>query len=236
MNMKLVIGVTALAGCATLMVAGCGTTHVTPGSAGASPASSSPPASATAANATPRERAEANATAILASFASPSRATRLSSAPDVAGDALRAPEFLPASPDVVDDVSWWRVPGQPQAVLAWEKTHLPRDFTAAGTTRGGSPAAVYADEVTLPALTGVLSTRVLDVAAVSAGTVQTDLRVDAVVLWQPAKPASERVPSTAKAVTITAVSGPPTETLVPAPVTITAAATVRRLAAVGGWR
>jgi hypothetical protein len=227
MNMKLVIGVTALAGSAALLVAGCGTTHVTPGSGAASPS----PARVASSALTPKERAAAAARSMLASIATPAHATRLSAAPGSDGGALRSPGFLRASSDIVDDTSWWLVPGPPQTVLNWEKTHLPREFAAAGSSVDGVPPTEWSDQYTLPPVTGVLTTRDLELEAVNAGNGQTAVRVDAVVTWEPAKPASERVPATAKAVTIAAVSGPPTDTRVPGPVTITAAATVDRLAA-----
>jgi len=33
------------------------------------------------------------------------------------------------STTLVDDVSFWRAPGQPRAALAWEQAHLARRFT-----------------------------------------------------------------------------------------------------------
>ena len=53
----------------------------------------------------------------------------------------------------------------------------------------------------LPDITGVLDSRELVVEVVQDGA-NTAIRVDAQVTWQPAVPASEKVPAAAKAVTI----------------------------------
>jgi len=34
-----------------------------------------------------------------------------------------------ATPDIATKTQWWRAPGQPQAVLAWVRAHLPAGFT-----------------------------------------------------------------------------------------------------------
>jgi hypothetical protein len=78
----------------------------------------------------------------------------------------------------------------------------------------------------------VLNARDLVVEVTAAGTGQTAIRVDAQVSWQPPRPASERVPSAARVVTITQLpSLNPHAGRPPVPVTITAPAVVRRLAA-----
>ncbi|MBO0803201.1 MAG: hypothetical protein J2P25_09025, partial [Nocardiopsaceae bacterium] len=189
------------------------------------------------------------------SFVPPPGAKRLSAAPGADGGVLHRPAGIPRTPDVVDDASWWHVPQSPKAVLAWEKAHLPKRFkptgsgtmgnTTGGRTNGGpggttnvtpggadgiSPSMWY-DQYSLPPVVGALTQRQLTVEAVNAGHGQADLRVDAQDIWLPAKPASERVPSAAKVVTISVNSTRVANSKVPAPKTITNAATVRRIAA-----
>lgn len=244
MIMRQVIGLTALAGCAVLAVAGCGTVHAaseTAGTtAGAAAAASSPshpagsPPVASPPVLSPKQRADADAASILASFAAPPGAVRLSGAPALPGGALRGPVSVPDTADLADVSSWWRVPGQPQAVLSWEKSHLPRQFSFSGTTTaggGGGTALMSADEFALPAVAGVLSSRAMLVTAASLGTGQTALRVDAQVIWVPGKPASERVPAAAKVVTVGMLPGMIAGTKLPGPATITDPATVARIAA-----
>jgi len=113
-------------------------------------------------------------------------------------------------------------------LLAWEQAHLPRRFTP--EDEGFGPASWRAFSL-LPA-PGVLTDRELVVEVIAAGGGQTAIRVDAQVAWQPPRPPGEHVPSAARVVTVAAV--PDTAVgagRLPAPVTITAAAVVARLAA-----
>lgn len=146
---------------------------------------------------------------------------------------LKRPVNTPQTPDLVDDASWWLAPGQPVAVLAWEKAHLPRRFTSAGFGGTGQVGVWWAwyDEFALSAVPAVLDSRQLIVEVVSAGNGQTAIRAESSVTWLPAKPAAERVPAAAESVTISALqpdyltAGQP-----PAPVTITNRDEVRRIA------
>ena len=202
--------------------AGCTATHTTTGSVtAASPTAASP----AAASLTPRERAVAEAAAILRAFVVPPGGQRLSKAPD----ALKVPSSTLVSSALVDDVSFWRAPGRPQAVLAWEQAHLPRRFTPEDA--GFGPPS-WDRTFSLSPVPGVLNARDLVVEVAAAGHGQTEIRVDAQVSWQPPRPASERVPSTTRLVTITQLpSLDPHVSHPPAPVTITDLAVVRRLAA-----
>src|SRR6266702_1846074 len=174
-----------LAAAAAVTVAGCAATRTTTGPAMASR--------------TPRERAVADAAAILKAFAVPPGAQRLQKAPDV----LKVPVTTLVSTTLVDDVSFWRAPGQPQAVLAWEQAHLPRRFTSGDADFGPSRDRTFS----LSPIPGVLNARELVVEVAGAGSGQTAIRVDAQVSWQPPRPASDRVPAAARVVTITQLSG-----------------------------
>jgi hypothetical protein len=196
-----------LAACAAVAAAGCATG---PG---------------TAVSPRPRERAVADAAAFLRAFAVPPAAERLRQAPG----ALKAPITTVVSATLVDEVSFWRALGRPQAVLAWEQAHLPRRFTP-GDADFGPPS--WDRTFSLSPVPGVLNARDLVVEVTGAGTGQTAIRVDAQVSWQPPRPASARVPAAARVVTITQLPGPgPRARRPPAPVTITGLALVRRLAA-----
>jgi hypothetical protein len=150
----------------------------------------------------PSQRAVADANAIFASFVVPEGARRLPAAPTVEKGVLKTPDELPGTPDVVDKAGWWIVPGAPQSVLAWEARHLPRRFSASGTgTSSGPGFMMWNQSESLPDVPGVLDSRGMVVTAVPDGH-ETAIRVDAEVSWQPARPASEKVPATAQAVTI----------------------------------
>jgi len=206
-----------MAACAA-MAAGCAATHTTT----TGPVTE---ASQAAGSPTPRERAVADAAAILRAFVVPPGGQRLHTAPD----ALKVPITTLVSTTLVDRVSFWRAPGQPRAVLAWEQAHLPRRFTL-GDADFGPPS--WDRTFSLAPVPGVLNARDLVVEVTGAGTGQTAIRVDAQVSWQPPRPAAERVPSAARVVTITQLpSLDPHARRPPAPVTITGPAVVRRLAA-----
>jgi hypothetical protein len=221
---------TILASCAALAMAGCGATQatMTPGSGSAS-RSVGPPGKAAA---TPRQRAEADAAAILRAFVPPPGARRLAKAPPPPDDLVGYPGS--ASTAQVEDVSWWRAPGTPDAVLAWEKSHLPGRFSPAGGGFG-SDGGMQTDSFSmfrLPAVPGVLNSRYLVVYAIATGGGQTAIRAYAQVNYQPPRPPGERMPSAARAVTITALASPvPGAKRPPAPVTITGATAVRRIIA-----
>jgi hypothetical protein len=135
-----------------------------------------------------------------------------------------------SSPDFVDDVSWWQATGAPQAVLGWERAHLPHRFSAEGNGAFWGPGtAAWSDSFSLPAVPGVLNPRRLLVEVTDAGGGQTALRIDAQVTWLPAKPASERIPSAARVVTITAIPGLDQHGRQLAPATITDASVVSRI-------
>jgi len=205
-----------LAICAALAVAGCAAIHSRTGARAAS---------RTAASATPRQRAATEAAAILKAFVVPPGGKRLPKAPA----ALRVPITTLVSTALVDDVSFWRAPGQPQAVLAWERAHLPRRFKL-GDADFGPPS--WDRMFSLAPIPGVLNVRELVVEVTGAGNGQTAIRVDAQVSWQPPRPASEQVPRTARAVRFSQQrSLDPHASHPPRPVTITKVAIVRRLAA-----
>jgi hypothetical protein len=201
-----------LAACAAMAVAGCAATHTIT-------------RPVTAASPTARERAVADAAAILKAFVVPPGGQRLQKAPDV----LKFPSSTIVSTALVDDVSFWRAPGQPQAVLAWEQAHLPRRFTPEDAGFGPPTWDRAFSESPIP---GVLNGRDLVVEVAGAGNGQTAVRVDARVSWQPPRPASERVPSAARVVRIIRLPSPGPYARRPrAPVMITDLAVVRRLAA-----
>jgi hypothetical protein len=138
----------------------------------------------------------------------------------------------PLSPDLVIRTGWWRVAGQPQDVLAWIQAHKPAGFTDSGSGSGGtvSTQMQYA-EFSLPDVPGVLLNRVLIAAVAADGPAHTAIRVDAEVVWVPAKPAAERVPATARIVTVTPISGDVPPATADHQVTITDRALIARITA-----
>jgi hypothetical protein len=224
----------ALGAVAAIALAGCAVAHPagqTPRPVGTSVTTTRPgPRPATG----PEQRAVADADTILASFAVPSGARKLAAPPAADKGALKTAIQIPGTPDLVDKADWWLAPGEPLQVLAWERTHVSHRYSAEGTASVSGPAGskqIWSDMFSLPGVTGVLDSRELVVEVVQDGD-KTAIRVDAQVTWQPAVPASEKVPATAKAVTISMNLGANQGgKKPPKPVTITDPAKVARLRA-----
>jgi hypothetical protein len=175
-----------------------------------------------------RQRAEADAAAILRSFAVPPRGHRLAGPPV---RVLTTPITDLGSVWEAHVTDFWEAPGSPQALLAWEQEHLTGRFTL-GDADFGPPAWDRGFDL---APDGALVTRELVVEVASAGDGQTGVRVDAWVAWQPPRSAASRIPSGTGTITIAESSnaGPAGAAAgrLPAAVTITDPATVRRLGA-----
>jgi len=176
--------------CGAIVLSGCGSQPFSqPGTGHTSKAS---PA------ASPRQRAVADAARVMAWFPRPPGAVRTGLIASLTQSGQR-----PATPDLASVTRWWRVPGRPQAVLAWIRAHLPSGFTPDGT--GFGPGS-WTDTFALPAVPGVLTERELVVLAV-ANHGETAIRVDAQVVWLPARPAAERIPADVTRITVTPVFG-----------------------------
>jgi len=202
-----------------LLAAGCGTAVPAPPaakSAGPLTASGQPAA-------TPQGRAAADARAILGAFVPPPGAVRLAKPPALPSGS---PVMGLTSSTQASATGYWRASGSATALQAWEKAHISRSFSRQDVIIGPpSWNTVY----TLPAVPGVLPQREMNVQFYDAGGGTAVIMADAMVAWQPSRPASEVIPAAVTAVTI-APSGPWPGTA-PKQVTITSAPTARRLAA-----
>ncbi|MGH3245092.1 MAG: hypothetical protein ACRDOI_02635 [Trebonia sp.] len=201
-----------------MLAPGCGTVTSAPHAAN----SSAPLAVASQRSGTPDRRAAADARAILGEFVPPPGAVRLASRPALPGGS---PVMGLTSTTQADATGYWRASGAATALLAWEKAHISRSFSGQDVIIGPpSWNTVY----TLPAVPGVLPMRQMNVQFYATGGGMTLIMAEAMVSWQPPRPASEVIPPSVTEVTI-AASGPWPGN--PAQVTITSAPAVRRLAA-----
>ena len=81
-----------------------------------------------------RQSAEVDAAAILKSFVVPPGGRPLAKPPSLIGGPHQTPRLADGQIFSVDEVSFWEAPGDPQAVLAWERAHLPSRFTERGSS------------------------------------------------------------------------------------------------------
>lgn len=230
----------AAAGCAVagVAVAGCGTRHA---GMARTPATGTTVVTVQS----PRQRAAADAASLLTTFRPPpgtARSGRLAVSP-----LAQAPD-VPMSPDLVSRTQWYQAPGQWQAVYAWILAHPPTGLAPAGSGTlsqasctvveppdphpgSGSCVTMRDVEFSRPPVPGALAQRWLEISVAGDGPGRAAVRVDAVDVWIPARPAGEQIPASAKVVTIAPAwgVGPATSAR---PVTITDPATVARIVTV----
>jgi predicted small secreted protein len=146
----------------------------------------------------PVSRAQRDAAARLAAFRPPPGAVRLPHEPSDAHE-LDHPN-LPDSSNLAIATSWWRVPGEPGAVLAALATP---DGAERGSSwdAGGPDTMTYGVEFHWPTR-DTLPGRNLIVSATRVGDA-TVLRVDSVTVWVPEAGLSAAVPSTARSLVVT---------------------------------
>jgi hypothetical protein len=204
-----------------VLAVGCG--GVTPASHAAK--SAGPTAVSSEPAGTLKQRAAAEARAILGEFVPPPGAVRQASKPALPGGWGKYAVMALNSTTRTDAVGYWRVNGAAAALLAWEKAHISRSFSRQDVIIGPpSWNTVYS----LPAVPGVLAAREMNVQVYDIGGGATVIMADAMVSWQPPRPASEVIPAS---VTVVTIAPPFTWPGSPAPVTITSVPVVRRLAA-----
>jgi hypothetical protein len=207
-------------GCAAVLAAGCGQARLAPSVTG--PSGSASLAAGTAAPATPQQRAEAAARAMLADFAVPPGATRLARKPALPGDS---PTMGVVSTAQADVTGYWRVTGDARSLLAWERAHISGSFSAQDVIIGPpSWNTVYS----LPAVPGVLSKREMNVQVYDVGGGQAVIMAEAIAVWEPPRAAGEVIAGGVRAVTVSDGNGPG---MAFKPVTITSPAAVQRLIA-----
>jgi len=221
-----------LAAALALALVGCAAAPSPATAASRTATATAPPGAATALS--PKQRAEADAAAILAAFVVPPGARKLTGAPPGQASQLKNIAGSSASPNWIDQTGFWQVTGAPQQVLVWTASHVGRSHTTLGPITylptPGRPETVWERDYVLPPVPSVEDTRELTVEVADAGGGQTAIRVDAQVTWLPARAASAMVPAAA-AVTLSVVPDGNLKTKPPRPVTITSPEEVQRVSA-----
>jgi hypothetical protein len=141
---------------------------------------------------------------MLAQLRLPAGAKRVSSDLSRASLLGHAPEH-PATRSLVDVHSFWHVPGNPAAVLAWIEAHPPAGSMrqASGGLETASAERATWDGYNFGAVNGAIESRWLLVEVARAAGGGTALRADAQAVWVVAKPRTERIPLPVKAISIT---------------------------------
>lgn len=210
----LVLGVLLAAGCGAQVSAPAGGTT----SSHAVTASGSPAASL--GGKSPQAQAGAEAATILGEFVPPPGAVRLAKQPTLpSGGGTMGLVYT----TTVHATGYWRVPGNATALLAWEKAHISRSFSQQDVIIGPpSWNTLY----TLPPVPGLYAAREMNAQFYDVGGGETVIMADALVTWEPPRPATEVVPAAVTVVTVTGSS-----MAHPKQATITSVPVVRQLAA-----
>ncbi len=156
--------------------------------------------------------AQSEAAALLASLSLPPGATPSATEPAGADSQLASPFEHPNTPSLVDDHSWWVVPGTPTEVLTYIRAHLAGSVRRSGHGYSpGNPAIgeprVESETYAFPSGPSTASSRSLLVAVVRLPNGWTALRVDAQVVWLVPRSASEVIPTGAHLLRISVHGG-----------------------------
>jgi hypothetical protein len=144
-----------------------------------------------------RHRARADAKTLLGRVRLPAGAEQVSGEPAGDGGILARPVNRPAGVStLVDEHTWWRVPGSAASVLRYLNVHPPRggrltESGAQGTNRGEVSGYVG---FTWHPVGRILADRELLVQVTNLTGGGTGVRVDAQVQWIIPRPVSERIP------------------------------------------
>lgn len=190
---------------------------------------------ATDANAN-RAAAQSEATRLLSLVQLPPGATRSSTEPPGDHGGLAQSGYAAVTPNLVDASAWWISDSSPAAVLAYLRTHRPHGASPWSSTGDSGPNGAQVETFTLPAVSGVLSQRVIAVTATRLANGLTGIRVDGAAVWIVPRPAWEQIPSTVRTVTFTARGAEQSGRLGPVstPLTLSGAAAQRLVSFING--
>jgi hypothetical protein len=155
-----------------------------------------------------RDLARADAASHLFQARLPPGAQRSDVEPAGDGGVLATPGSVQTG-NVVDDHAFWVVPQGVDAVDAYARSHRPPgsrpgergSLTTSRGQFGWSEASAW------PALAGKLSSRQVVVEMVSLHPAETGVRVDAQDVWITPRPASERIPRSARRLRVVLTRG-----------------------------
>jgi hypothetical protein len=176
-------------------VAGASAGATGPANAGSGSGIPKPPHAIAAAR---RRRAREDAASLLARVRLPAGAEQLAREPAGDGGTLARVVTRPAvAPTLVDEHTWWRVPGSAASVLDYVSSHVPpggrlMEGASQGPKRGDVVSG-YVGIAWLP-VGRLLGTRELLVQFAKLAGGGVGVRVDAQVQWIIPRPVNERIP------------------------------------------
>jgi hypothetical protein len=155
--------------------------------------------------------AQADAAALLTELELPAGSTPSSTEPSGDGGHLAHPgEGPPASPNAVDEHTWWIVPGTAADVRAYIQAHLASAATLSwGSLTTDSLTELEFTTISQLELSDTAGPGQLVVSLVPLPGESTALRADAQVVWVTPRPVTEEIPPGARLLRITVTSSIP---------------------------
>lgn len=120
-----------------------------------------------------------------------------------AGAVLPSPPNIPATPNLASRRAYWSVPGTPADVIAFVAAHPPAGgrSSLSGTASGpGAPTATFLG-FSFPT-NRLLASRSLAITVAADGSTRTVVLAVAADVWLTVRPATERVPRTARVASV----------------------------------
>jgi len=157
----------------------------------------------TTASTDPNQAAAASAAQLLLGLENPAPSWKTVSSPP--SPSMAAPMSEPASPDLVDLYHLWTTSGSFGEVQTWVSAHPPSASKPAGSGTSFQRGALVSTDVTYgyPPVAGQYESRQLLVALAPLSRHRVGIRIDAQVIWYPARPATEEIPPAITKVTVT---------------------------------
>jgi hypothetical protein len=131
--------------------------------------------------------------------------------PPGGGSTLAARGVHHTDPNFIDEHAWWVVPRPEQAVVAFVNAHPPASSHLESSGRNGTRGITTSSYLwfSWPSIKSVLYERSLTVQFVPLPDGSTGVRADAQDVWEMPRPASERIPSSARVLDVSVVPGRP---------------------------
>jgi hypothetical protein len=146
-----------------------------------------------------------------------------SSVPTGTSSSLSSPDSEPLSPYVADSHEYCVITMSPDSVIHWYEVHVPKGASVGGTGTSSSRSGVTEQSVSLDwSPRHALPERGAEISVASLPGGRSVLRIDGLVLYDPAKPASEQVPTAVSrlVISVTPESGATVERTVKSPTAI----------------
>ncbi|WP_370364971.1 hypothetical protein [Catenulispora sp. GP43] len=175
--------------------------HASPSGSGVNPAGSAVAAGSSSATDPHEVVAQQEIAHMLAAFQAPPGATESAGQPDPLPSGLQHPPIQAGAQTQAGAVAWYSAPQSPDQVLAWVRAHPPT-----GSSLSGSGSSSVGPSFVSFAFPGTLNWLVVSPLSGSDG--RTVVRLDAIAVWTPSRPAATKLGYGAPSVSVVTTAPP----------------------------